>query len=171
MESWITLVSFVCLFVCGKVYAFLKITLLGKMGRGTQQSETSSVMHKKRQRDFPGGPVVGNSPAKAGDTSSIPGPRRSHMPQGSKPVHHYWAKVLESVLCKGSPCCERPAHGNQRVHTTPWPQLEKAHAQEGRPSRVRNNNKENSKPTLFSKETHTHKHQHSFTQVKWLTNI
>ena len=29
--------------------------------------------------DFPGGPVVKNPPANAGDTSLIPGPGRSHM--------------------------------------------------------------------------------------------
>ena len=32
---------------------------------------------------FPGGAVVKNPPANAGDTSSSPGPRRSHMPQSS----------------------------------------------------------------------------------------
>ena len=31
-------------------------------------------------RDFPGGTVVKNLPANAGDTGSIPGPGRSHMP-------------------------------------------------------------------------------------------
>ena len=32
---------------------------------------------------FPGGPVVKNLPCKAGDTSSIPGLGRSHMPRGN----------------------------------------------------------------------------------------
>ena len=36
---------------------------------------------KERHRDFPGGTVVKNLPANAGDTGSIPGPERSHMPQ------------------------------------------------------------------------------------------
>ena len=31
-------------------------------------------------RGFPGGPVVKNPPANAGDKGSIPGARRSHMP-------------------------------------------------------------------------------------------
>ena len=31
--------------------------------------------------DFPGGPVVKNLPANAGDMGSSPGPGRSHMPQ------------------------------------------------------------------------------------------
>ena len=32
------------------------------------------------QQDFPGGTVVENAPANAGDTGSSPGPGRSHMP-------------------------------------------------------------------------------------------
>ena len=32
---------------------------------------------------FPGGPVVKNLPASTGDTGSIPGPGRSHMPWGN----------------------------------------------------------------------------------------
>ena len=40
-------------------------------------------------RDFPGGTVLKNLPANAGDMSSIPGPGRSHMPRGAtKPVCH-----------------------------------------------------------------------------------
>ena len=35
----------------------------------------------KEFRDCPGGTVVKNPPANAGDTGSIPGPGRSHMPQ------------------------------------------------------------------------------------------
>ena len=33
--------------------------------------------------DFPGGAVVKNLPANAGDTGSSPGPGRSHMPQSN----------------------------------------------------------------------------------------
>ena len=33
------------------------------------------------KRDFPGGAVVKNPPANAGDTGSSPGPGRSHMPR------------------------------------------------------------------------------------------
>ena len=32
-------------------------------------------------RGYPGGAVVGNLPANAGDTGSSPGPGRSHMPR------------------------------------------------------------------------------------------
>ena len=34
-------------------------------------------------RGFPGGLVVKNLPANAGDTGLIPGPRRSHVPRSS----------------------------------------------------------------------------------------
>ena len=39
-----------------------------------------TVIKKSTIRDFPGGAVVKNPPASAGDTGSIPGPGRSHMP-------------------------------------------------------------------------------------------
>ena len=36
-----------------------------------------------KNRDFPGGAVVKNPPANAGDTGSIPGPGRSHVPRSN----------------------------------------------------------------------------------------
>ena len=39
------------------------------------------VYQRIHTRDFPGGPVVKNLPASAGDMSSIPDPGSSHMPQ------------------------------------------------------------------------------------------
>ena len=38
---------------------------------------------KMRCLGFPGGAVVENPPANAGDTGSSPGPGRSHMPQSN----------------------------------------------------------------------------------------
>ena len=38
---------------------------------------------KPKMRGFPGGAVVKNPSANAGDTGSSPGPGRSHMPQSS----------------------------------------------------------------------------------------
>ena len=68
-------------------------------------------------RDFPGGAVVKNPPAKAGDTGSSPGPGRSHMPQSNyvaqkpqllKPMR------LEPVLHhKRSHRSEKPEHRNE----------------------------------------------------------
>ena len=44
------------------------------------ESKVSTVVIKYNDdRDFPGGTVVKNPPAKAGDTGSSPGPGRSHM--------------------------------------------------------------------------------------------
>ena len=37
----------------------------------------------KKSTGFPGGAVVKNPPANAGDTGSSPGPGRSHMPQSN----------------------------------------------------------------------------------------
>ena len=38
---------------------------------------------KDRPEDFPGGPLVKDLPASAGDMGSIPGLGRVHMPQGN----------------------------------------------------------------------------------------
>ena len=38
---------------------------------------------KSEGKDFPGGAVVKNPPANAGDTGSSPGQGRSHMPRSS----------------------------------------------------------------------------------------
>ena len=47
----------------------------------TEPSKTLGI--KKGFWGFPGGAVVKNLPANAGDTGSIPGPGRSHMPQSN----------------------------------------------------------------------------------------
>ena len=57
-----------------------------KSNRGRQISY--DITHKwslifKKIQGFPGGPVVKNPPANAGDMGSIPGPGRFHMLQGS----------------------------------------------------------------------------------------
>ena len=84
---------------------------------------------------FPGGAVVKNQPANAADTSSSPGPGRSHMLRSNKPVHHnYWVS-LRSRACALQPASHnywslRPtAHALQRRVAPRSPQLEKAHAQ------------------------------------------
>ena len=71
---------------------------------------------RSNERDFPGGTVVKNPPASAGDTGLSPGPGRSHMPRSNwahapqllKPAH------LEPVLRdKRSHLNEKPAHHNK----------------------------------------------------------
>ena len=53
-------------------------------------------------RDLPGGPVVKNLLAKAGDLGWLPGPGRLHIPWGSKGREPQLLKpvCLEPVLCK-----------------------------------------------------------------------
>ena len=41
------------------------------------------INFKKLKQDFPGGAVVKNPAANVGDTGSIPGPGRSHMPRSN----------------------------------------------------------------------------------------
>ena len=46
-------------------------------------TEQGKSIDKPEAWDFPGGTVVKNPPANAGDTGSSPGPGRSHMPQSN----------------------------------------------------------------------------------------
>ena len=56
-------------------------------GRECRLEEQACGRGKGRLRalemDFPGGEVVKNLPANAGDTDSSPGPGRSHMPRSN----------------------------------------------------------------------------------------
>ena len=70
---------------------------------------------KSNQLAFPGGSVVKNLPANAGDTGLTPDPVRSHMPWSNKaPGHNYWSpRALEPKLCnKRSHGNKKPAHRN-----------------------------------------------------------
>ena len=51
------------------------------MGKGRSCKER--VCQEGKKEDFPGGPVVKNPSASAGDMGSIPGPGRSHIPWGN----------------------------------------------------------------------------------------
>ena len=59
---------------------------------------------KKDPEDFPGGPVVKNPPANAGDPGSIPGLGRFHKLQATKPK------------CPKVPLCNKGSHHNEK-HT------------------------------------------------------
>ena len=98
-----------------------------------------TLKKKKQQRkmylDFPGGTVNKNSPASAGDTGSVPGPGRSHMPQSNKspgpqllsPCSTAW----ELQLLKPPRILETMLHTKRsaltRTPCTNAPQLGKAH--------------------------------------------
>ena len=51
---------------------------------------------KKVKENFPGGPLVKNPPANAGDMDLIPGPGKSHMLQGQLSL---WATTAEPSRC------------------------------------------------------------------------
>ena len=48
-----------------------------------EAKEHEASPEESRIGDFPGGTVVKNLPADAGDTGSIPGPGRSHIPRSN----------------------------------------------------------------------------------------
>ena len=89
--------------------------------------------------DFPGGPVVKNLPANVGDTGSIPGPGRSHTPWVTRLVHHsYWAPSSRARAPQQEKPLQWEAHEPQRSIAPRSLQLEKARAQQQRPSAAKN---------------------------------
>ena len=93
---------------------------------------------KEDSWDF-SGPMSKNPPCNAGDTSSISGPARSHMPRGNywtwalEPGNcNYWS--LELMLCNKESLCTSSPHITAK-NSPHSPQLEKALcSQPGRPS-------------------------------------
>ena len=98
--------------------------------------------------DFPGGPLIENLPANAGSMGSDPWSGR--IPCAVRQISpstaiaesmccKYWTLLaLEPMLCnKRSPCREKPRQCNWRV-TPHLLQLEKAYAQQWRPSTTKN---------------------------------
>ena len=88
---------------------------------------------------FPGGAVVENLPANAGDTGSSPGLGRSHMPQSGQAREPQLLSLRVWSLC--------PATGEAMTVRGPCtamksgprlPQLEKALAQKRRPNTAKN---------------------------------
>ena len=80
--------------------------------RGTPPTLSSSLSMKSLHWGFPGGSVITNPPANAGDTGLIPDLGRSHMPLGLVP-QLLSPQGLETVLHnKISHCNKKPAHHN-----------------------------------------------------------
>ena len=102
-------------------------------------------------RDYPGGAVVKNPPANAGDIGSSPGLGRSHMQRSNK-AHAPQLLSLCSRACEPQllkPACLEPVLCNKRSHHKRNPrtatksgpcslQLEKARAQQQRPNAAKN---------------------------------
>ena len=94
---------------------------------------------KKANTGFPGGAVVGNLPASAGDTGSSPGLGGSRMPRSS------WAREPQLLsLCVWSLCSATREAATVRGPRTAMksgprsPQLEGALAQKRRPNTPKN---------------------------------
>ena len=96
-------------------------------------------LQEKAKRDVPGGPVVKNPPANAGDTGLIPGPGRSDMPRSTearapqllKPAH------LEPLLCSNRSHRKKPTRCSEEQPSLPT--TEKASTQQRRSSTAKNN--------------------------------
>ena len=54
-----------------------------KKQRSRNKGQKLRQVRKQGQGGFPGGSVIKNPPANAGDTGSIPDPARSHMPRSN----------------------------------------------------------------------------------------
>ena len=94
---------------------------------------------QKESWGFPGGAVVENLPANAGDTGSSPGLGRSHMPRSN------WARKLQLLSLRVWSLCSATreaaiVRGPRAVMKSGprLPQLEKALAQKRRPNTANN---------------------------------
>ena len=112
---------------CGTQYS-LKTTALGQRER-----------YSKIYWGFPGGAVVENLPANAGDTGSSPGLGRSHMPRSN------WAREPQLLSLRVWSLCSVTREAaivrgpRTAMKSGPrWPQLEKALAQKRRPNTAEN---------------------------------
>ena len=96
------------------------VTCFGHWTMTGTDSPTSEQSFKSHFVGFPGGAVVENLPANAGDTGSSPGLGRSHMPRSN------WAREPQLLSLRvWSLCCatrgrnsEGPAHRDEE-----WPPL------------------------------------------------
>ena len=96
-------------------------SLAGKI-EGAWGKEYSGLWKLEKARngfsDFPGDPVVKNSPANAGDMGSIPGLGRFHMPEGNE-AHGLQLLSPSSWVCELQllkPLCLEPMLCNKRSH-------------------------------------------------------
>ena len=99
--------------------------------------ESTKRLLKLRNKGFPGGAVVENLPANAGDAGSSPGLGRSHIPQSnwarepqllSLRIWSLWSATREAAIMRGPRTVMKSG-----PHL---PQLEKALAQKRRPTQT-----------------------------------
>ena len=114
----------------------------GKIYCGFRKKKKKGSGKNSESPGFPGGAVVENLPANAGDTGSSPGLGRSHMPRSnwarepqllSLRVWSLCSTTREAAIVRG-PCTAMKS--GPRL-----PQLEKALAQKRKPNTAKNKNK------------------------------
>ena len=74
------------------------------------------------KQGFPGGSVVKNPPANAGDMDSIPGLGRFHMPGGPKPITQLLSLCprAQGATTIEPTCHNYKARAPQQEKTPPW---------------------------------------------------
>ena len=65
------------------IHIYIKLNHFAVHLKLTQHCKSTILQLKNQHLGFPGGTVVKNPPANAGDMGSSPGPGRSHMPQSN----------------------------------------------------------------------------------------
>ena len=96
-------------------------------------------LSKIKYRGFPGGAVVENLPANAGDTGSSPGLGRSHMPRSNWAREPQLLSLRNWSLCSATREAAMVRGPRTAMKSGPHlPQLEKALAQKQRPNTVIN---------------------------------
>ena len=95
---------------------------------------------EKETQGFPGGAVVENLPANAGDTGSSPGLGRSHMPRRNEAREPQLLSLRVWSLCSATREAATVRGPRTAMKSGPRsPQLEKALAQKRRPNPAINN--------------------------------
>ena len=93
----------------------------------------------KNVEGFPGGTVVKNPPANAGDMGSCPGPGRSHMPRSGYAREPQLLSLRVWSLCSATGEAATVRGPRTAMKSGPHsPQLEKALAQQWRPNTAKN---------------------------------
>ena len=98
-----------------------------------------TYLKTKLKQGFPGGAVVENPPANAGDTGSSPGPGGSHMPRSSWVREPQLLSLRVWSLCSATREATIVRGPRTAMKSGPHlPQLERALAQKRRPNTAKN---------------------------------
>ena len=92
-----------------------------------------TIAIKKQSQDFPGGAADNNPPASVGDTGSIPGLGRVHMPRGNWAPAPQFLSPCSRVCALQEETLQWEACALQLESNPCSPQLEKARKQQWRP--------------------------------------